>query len=90
MPFYGKLLRELRRQVWDDALMQVRDALRQERDALRREVAMARELIVVQDIAFERQQKKLERAIDENLSLKEELVEIECRLGEIVGGEEAV
>ncbi|EFC90071.1 hypothetical protein Dpep_0039 [Dethiosulfovibrio peptidovorans DSM 11002] len=64
--------------------------MRRERDALKREVAMARELIVVQDIAFERQQKKLERAIDENLSLKEDLAEIESRLGGIVGGEEAV
>ncbi|EFC90397.1 hypothetical protein Dpep_0365 [Dethiosulfovibrio peptidovorans DSM 11002] len=64
--------------------------MRRERDALRREVSMARELIVVQDRAFERQQKKLERAIDENLSLKEELAEIESRLGGIVGGEEAV
>ncbi|MCF4150866.1 hypothetical protein L2W58_03550 [Dethiosulfovibrio sp. F2B] len=64
--------------------------LRRERDALRREISMARELIVVQDIAFERQQKKLERAIDENLSLKEHLAEIESCLGGIVGGEEAV
>nr|WP_255700299.1 hypothetical protein [Dethiosulfovibrio faecalis] len=75
-------MRELRRQE--------QDALRQERDALKREISMARELIVVQDIAFERQQKKLERAIDENLSLKEDLAEIESRLGGIVGGEEAV
>jgi len=72
--FFGESFREMRR----------------ERDALRREVAMARELIVVQDRAFERQQRKLERAIDENLSLKEDLAEIESRLGGIVGGEEAV
>ncbi|MCF4114708.1 MULTISPECIES: hypothetical protein [Dethiosulfovibrio] len=72
--FFGESFREMRR----------------ERDALRREVAMARELIVVQDRAFDRQQKKLERAIDENLSLKEDLAEIETRLGGIVGGEEAV
>jgi len=63
--------------------------MRRERDALRREVSMARELIVVQDIAFERQQKKLGRMIDVNLALREELDDVKDRLRKMVR-EEAV
>ncbi|NCC97342.1 MAG: hypothetical protein EOM02_10940 [Synergistales bacterium] len=59
-------------------------ALRQERDALSREVLMARELILVQEQTIGRLMAKITRLSDENSSLKEDMAELESRLGGFV------
>jgi|GEM_PF-3818283 len=66
----------------------LRDMFR-EQNLLRREIAQAKELIVVQDRAFDRQQRKLGRMIDVNLALREELDDVKDRLRKMVR-EEAV
>nr|WP_321499433.1 hypothetical protein [uncultured Dethiosulfovibrio sp.] len=58
--------------------------LRQERDALSREVVMARELILSQDLSIGRLMAKIARLSDENSSLKEDMAELESRLGGFV------
>ena len=59
-------------------------ALRQERDALSREVLMARELILAQDLTMGRLMAKIARLSDENSALKEDMAELESRLGGFV------
>ncbi len=59
-------------------------ALRQERDALSREVAMARELILVQEQTIGGLMAKITRLSDENSTLKEDMAELESRLGGFV------
>lgn len=58
--------------------------LRQEMDALYREVVMARELILAQDLTMGRLMAKIARLSDENSALKEDMAELESRLGGFV------
>lgn len=56
--------------------------LRQERDS--REVVMARELILAQELTIGRLMAKIARLSDENSALKEDMAELESRLGGFV------